>query len=269
LVVIAIIAILIGLLLPAVQKVRQAAARVSDANNLKQLGLACVNHVDAVGWFPWNGNFDPATNNGTYARANATADYQMGSWAFQILPFIEQDAVRQACDGTAAAAPVTTIKTLLSPGRARTGYSPTHIDGTHPVFKGPKTDYSINTYLNDPSGGGYHTTLNKKKFENITDGASNTLLVGSKAMAVEQYEQQGWDEPVTVGGLGGTGRTSWRLIRDAVGSDYPYLFGGPFPSGCNFAFCDGSVRLIAYSINGTGNLQWLLRPDDGRVVNLD
>ena len=83
LVVIAIIAVLIGLLLPAVQKVREAAARTQCENNLKQLGLACHNHHDALGHFPV-GYFQGGTTRPTRANLPKT------SWYTQILPYIEQ-----------------------------------------------------------------------------------------------------------------------------------------------------------------------------------
>src|SRR5262245_14112815 len=82
LVVIAIIAILIGLLLPAVQKVREAAARIQSANNLKQMGLATHNFNDTNGYLPPGVGWKPKVE--VEGGINGTA-------AFYLLPFLEQD----------------------------------------------------------------------------------------------------------------------------------------------------------------------------------
>jgi prepilin-type N-terminal cleavage/methylation domain-containing protein len=89
LVVIAIIAILIGLLLPAVQKVREAAARLKCQNNLKQIGLALHNHHDVTGRFPQGQIAGDDTDTKLY-----------GSWIRQILPYLELDNVYRQFDGT-------------------------------------------------------------------------------------------------------------------------------------------------------------------------
>src|SRR5262245_25645436 len=89
LVVIAIIAILIGLLLPAVQKVREAANRIKCSNNLKQLGLAMHNCHDVHGYLPsggWGWGWVGDPDRGVGRR-------QPGGWPYALLPFIEQDAL--------------------------------------------------------------------------------------------------------------------------------------------------------------------------------
>ena len=111
LVVIAIIAILIGLLLPAVQKVREAAARMQSGNNLKQMGLAMHNFNDTNGGLPNNGTW------GFGATMVAAGGTHSGSWCYKILPFMEQDNLWRTYNVT------TPIKTFMNPGRASSGLS--------------------------------------------------------------------------------------------------------------------------------------------------
>jgi prepilin-type N-terminal cleavage/methylation domain-containing protein len=111
LVVIAIIAILVGLLLPAVQKVRYAAARTQSSNNLHQLVQACHGFHDVNNWLPYNGT----------AVGSGVTD--SGSWAYQILPLIEQQAVFSS--QTSATVPTVWnrgISTFMCPLRGRPGY---------------------------------------------------------------------------------------------------------------------------------------------------
>src|SRR5262249_43198570 len=88
LVVIAIIAILIGLLVPAVQKVRDAAGRIKCANNLHQIGVALHNYHDTNGALPW----------GTGRAASAPELYDYWSWMAMAMPYVEQDNLFKLAD---------------------------------------------------------------------------------------------------------------------------------------------------------------------------
>jgi prepilin-type N-terminal cleavage/methylation domain-containing protein len=296
LVVIAIIAILIGLLLPAVQKVRQAAARAQSINNLKQMGLAFHNHNDTLGYLPHNNGMQNA-----YANSNAMAYGYVGAWGFMIYPFIEQDnAFKLQSNNTTGAGPTPAvnpprpIKTFIDPGRGRPGYAITGI-------LGPMTDYAININVNAGSGsnltgccsGGPSQAAkpdgtrpgaqfgNRVTVQTISDGSSNTILVGNKYVQLADYSKtsgNNWDESILQGSWGGPGRSGINT-NPPNGSGMPaYLqdatvgpndfWGGPFPGGGVFLLGDGSARTIPYSINRT-TFRYLLAPADGQATTID
>src|SRR6187549_680122 len=132
LVVIAIIAVLIGLLLPAVQKVREAAARASCQNNLKQIGLAVHNYHDSVGTLP------PlrVTNNTV-------------TWFVLIMPYMEQDNLRNLWTPTANYSSATNanarafhVKTYYCPSRGRYGRQLSTQEDVRPGDAGPPPDFT-------------------------------------------------------------------------------------------------------------------------------
>jgi prepilin-type N-terminal cleavage/methylation domain-containing protein len=250
LVVIAIIAILIGLLLPAVQKVRQAAARMSSSNNLKQFGLAFHNHNDTMNYLPWNGNTRVYANSTNMATAG-------GSWGFQVLPYMEQDALYNTQTG--GTPQHIALKGFICPGRGRPGIATTDIQG-------PMTDYALNCWVNVPGDGSGQDgrTNNRRTIQSIPDGSSNVVLVGHKRVPLNYYSRTAgsdWDESIMMGGYGGSGRASSTYTADpATGTGNAW--GGPFPSGGMFLFGDGSVRTIPYSIGAT-EFSKALHPSDG------
>jgi prepilin-type N-terminal cleavage/methylation domain-containing protein len=253
LVVIAIIAILIGLLLPAVQKVREAAARTQSFNNLKQIGLASHNYADIHSYMPTNGTKPGSADPTTWCSF------------FQLLPFIEQqnlfnDAFNKVFFEVG-------IKTYLDPGRPHSPFSTQVAGSSTPRIMGPHTDYAINsqTYKD-------WTTLITLTQVSDANGTSNTVMVGEKAIAVSLYNNQTsaqWDECIYTGDYGGTGRGSgcWGLVKgvmtpipghggaliyqDRLTEPYANDWGSPYDGGCPFVMSDGSVRLVNYGLSGT------------------
>jgi prepilin-type N-terminal cleavage/methylation domain-containing protein/prepilin-type processing-associated H-X9-DG protein len=268
LVVIAIIAVLIGLLLPAVQTVRESANRTSCQNNLHQIGVAFQSHFMQYKAFPTNGGPAPGQINRTatwsgywgLADPKASPREQTGSWAYTILPHLEQKTAVSNNDQAAG------LKVYMCPTRGRE--QPQAVPQIDPFFPGvyydngglnpwALTDYGANWYLiinRWPAGGcpvaGYPLVLG-----DLTDGFSTTILAGEKAMDPRSYNSGGWyfNEPVFSGGSAGTARQGTLVLRDEIGNSFPWNWGSPHMGGAQFVFADGSVRTIGFGTDG-----WLI-----------
>ena len=281
LVVIAIIAVLIGLLLPAVQKVREAAARMSCSNNLKQVGLALHNHESATGTFP------------SSIRPAGPTPLPRVSWTIPALAYIEQDNLRKNYDtnqtwSTATNLPITSqkIKIFQCPSAAnserRDGDPQTNVWDIVAV-----TDYAAVTgvavYANAP-GAGQPGIMQKNftiRIAGVTDGLSNTLLVVESAGRPQIYRNGkpygtspsqkvnggGWSRPasdlefapstpdgstyvsgtVAVGATNGFDYPTYNMAPFGTeGTSQPYSF---HSGGVNALFGDGSVRFIRSSVS--------------------
>jgi prepilin-type N-terminal cleavage/methylation domain-containing protein/prepilin-type processing-associated H-X9-DG protein len=303
LVVIAIIAILIGLLLPAVQKVREAANRSQCQNNLKQMALACHNYHDQVKVLPtagrqdYGGGRDPAN---LYAMGPA----QRWNWRYQILPFIEQNAIfKLNSDAQVRLAPVVVFN---CPSRR----APTVVGGVVLV------DYAANAGSNwcipnitgtwtgvivpsEVNNGGWIKTM-PVRLTDIKDGTSNTLMLGEKYVSRDQYQtaaewgdNQTWaygnswvhtrcanqqprqdtlsstatqgTPPPNAGSAGGA-CGPWGLGPPSGGGGYYDYWGSAHSGGFNVALADGSVRMLQYEVP-LPLLRALSDRADGIVVN--
>ncbi|MCI0459998.1 MAG: DUF1559 domain-containing protein [Gemmataceae bacterium] len=274
LVVIAIIAVLIGLLLPAVQKVREAANRMQCANNLKQIGLAIHSYHDAQGALPYSRR-DPGD-----------------TWAVLLMPYIEQDTLYTRWTGDrryylqTRQARETPVPLYFCPSRRGPAGSPLSLEldddngrGTH--VPGALSDYAacsgnpsgyadyntrdfetgtVPTGLTASNGCFWRRTTGWRPvtFQTVTDGLSNTIFIGEKHIRPGRFGRSpdlaiyNGDRENAITKKAGVGAA---LAREPNASGSA-IFGSWHPGVCQFVMGDGSVRALAVSIDLSA-LGWL------------
>lgn len=261
LVVIAIIGILVALLLPAVQSAREAARRTQCMNHLKQISLAIHNHHDQYLYLPNGGESWTIPPDYTPQGSPQVGDGQRAGWGFQILPFLEQGALWQGGSFTTIEdkqrqAISTAVSGLYCPSRRSAAALPSIARWYGPSGKYPHgtTDYAASNAENTgPIVRNAPSTKDNKTLASITDGTSNTLLVGEKRLNrtyIGQYQgddnegyTSGWDHDV----IRSTNREP-RPDFNRPSGDGELRFGASHPGGFMVAVADGSVRFIPYTI---------------------
>jgi prepilin-type N-terminal cleavage/methylation domain-containing protein len=290
LVVIAIIAILMALLLPAVQKVREAANKMSCGNNLRQIGLAMHNYHQSFSKLPPT-RYDPR-----------------GTWHIYVLPYLEQDNfyklwdITRRYDQQSNAARQTQVKVFFCPSRRGPGQL--SIDGDtrdgatgSPHLPGGLADYAVcagspvnvagqstqsdywwsptPAYPNQPANGAFliENDFNSGKgtrrfgFNDVRDGLSNTLFAGDKHVPQDRFGRGGLDSSAYNGDKGsafrkaGPGAPIERVLTSTSNR-----FGSYHPQVCQFVLGDGSVRTVPVTIDTT-TLGRLADKADGLVFD--
>lgn len=265
LVVIAIIAVLVALLLPAVQSVRESARIAQCANHLKQMGHAAQLHHTQWELLPSGGA------HWTYKRTKASNGAPLRSfkqnwgWAYQILPFLEQQAAYENTDDAKAAAAI--IPVYFCPSRRRPVALPGITNGL--------VDRTLRGALDYAGNGGYSSTLfpalnnengvdgviqpikttKRINLSDIKDGAGSTILLGER-----QYNRYFAADPLQAAdeNNGYIDGWDWDTIRWSNSipardrrdtTTYSHRFGGPHSGIAQFVFVDGSVRKLSYRID--------------------
>ncbi len=291
LVVIAIIAMLVTLLLPAVQAAREAARRTQCTNNLKQIGLAALNHESAQGFFP---------HGGWGFRCMGLPDRgfgpeQPGGWVYNILPFIEEEAMHQlgAPDPTdieLKQVAETPLAAMNCPSRResrafKAGPVQWQPYWTAKMDFAARNDYAVNAGdLRIDHGGpsdrhgpppqaaqtvgvaGRAWVVDIKK---ISDGLSKTYFVGEKYVNPDNYlngQDLGDNENMYIGSDRDVFRHSFQPCRDRPGLDCSYSFGAAHSNGFQVVFCDGAVQMIGFDIDLITH-ERLVDRRDGQVVD--
>jgi prepilin-type N-terminal cleavage/methylation domain-containing protein len=306
LVVITIIGILISLLLPAVQAAREAARRVQCQNHLKQLALGCLHHESAQGFLPtggwaWTWQGDP--DRGFDRR-------QPGGWIYNVLPYIEQQALHDmgqgmnASDKKTALAKVaqTPLDSLYCSARRPavlypTTWTPSNVDV---VDSCARTDYAGNggssmeygwdpgdlSAVDAPGFNGWPATSDRTnpwyadgifyaasmvRLAQITDGTSNTYLLGEKYLSPDNYYNgqdpadnnsycDGNDVDFIRFGLG------YSPSQDRPGNGDWKGFGSAHPGAVNMVLCDGAIHSVSYTIDPSVHADLCSR-NEGHVLD--
>ncbi len=280
LVVIAIIAVLIGLLLPAVQKVRAAAARVQCQNNLKQVALAAHNYHSRTGQFPTGARpsvtVGVVPTGGTNVWVELLDDFEQGSIRLK-WDFIDN---RNNVTGGRAATQAHVLNILICPSDLlpEPVWELTQFYPVLPVPKWAFGFYGMTSYggnagtrsvpTDQLSKDGVFYVGSNVRVADITDGTSNTLFFGERYHYDAEYERvrpdvwpaappmAGWGRWGFVANFGSSGNISLSTPQPinysvppngnmATMLDRVCAYGSGHPGGANFAFADGSVRFLS------------------------
>jgi prepilin-type N-terminal cleavage/methylation domain-containing protein len=265
LVVIAIIAILIGLLLPAVQKVREAAARMTCANNLKQMGTAIHGYASA--------NQDKVPPLCAYTSGTGIGWTTLFG---ELYPHVEQDNLYRRSNGSGAVwganNHIAPVKTFICPS-----------DSSHnnyiTLYGWAGTSYAPNTYMFGNSTAtinGQSAHSSKYNIGNIPDGTSNTVAIVERIANMPYY---GWSNNVVHpagssnwwGHQHGPAFGPWGIYQPRAGvkansaDAHPYYPTSMHSSSVQVLLMDGSVRGVTPAVNST-NWSYAVQADDGAVL---
>ena len=299
LVVIAIIGILIGMLLPAVQQVREAARRVTCANQIRQQVLALHNYESAHQVFPPGHQINPVWWGAPFrvepAPAGISNYYPNGgafwSWMMRVAPFMEQGNLHDLCNFSSSGASwpwwqympngVDTILSqpcpiLICPSDQRGEEK--WVSPSDATIEVAITSYlgvsGRDSYLDTGGQDGMIYVNSKTNFGMVTDGTSNTLMIGERTPASDlEYGWQwagagdnvqgeadvvlGVHERIAVGWGSDPNGYETDYFRpgknNTVGNLHRFHFWSSHPGGCTWGLADGSVQFLRYAVDGASN----------------